>query len=146
MERIKPTSAQMKTYQKGFNSLITLFFLTIISPLFSQDKQEINGNIYPYSVLKEVPFHQITLDSTDKFWYSKLLLVQKKTLPFLFSIAESQGKIDNFKVIGGKTKGKITLNNASDSDVYKLIEAASYTLQHHYDKSLDLYLDTLIEY
>ena len=146
MERIKPTSAQMKTYQKGFNSLITLFFLTIISPLFSQDKQEINGNIYPYSVLKEVPFHQITLDSTDKFWYSKLLLVQKKTLPFLFSIAESQGKIDNFKVIGGKTKGKITLNNASDSDIYKLIEAASYTLQHHYDKSLDLYLDTLIEY
>lgn len=53
--------------------------------------------------------------------------------------------MDNFLIAGGKKKGKVRGKMPfDDSDVYKIIEGASYSLISVPDKQLDAYLDSVI--
>lgn len=96
-----------------------------------------------YSV-KPVSFTQVTVD--DNFWKGRLETNQKITIPYAFKKCEETGRIQNFEVSGGLKKGtfedKYPFN---DSDVYKIIEGASYSLQISPNPSLDEYLDELIK-
>ena len=98
--------------------------------------------LYPASNLQEVAFSEVKVD--DHFWYPKIRLVQTVTLHHLLDIAEAEGKIDNFRIVGGRKQGKLILHNAGDSDVYKLIEAAAYSLATFYDEVLVQRIDSLI--
>lgn len=84
------------------------------------------SSVYPSFTLREVPFHHVKID--DHFWNPRLKRLQEVTLPDLFDTAEQQGKIDNFRIVAGRKQGRLQLYNAPDSDVYKLIEAAAYSL------------------
>jgi DUF1680 family protein len=67
------------------------------------------------------------------------------TIPDLLAIAEDQGKIDNLRIIAGQKKdGRIRMYNSPDSDLWKIMEAASYTLAWRADPGLDRRLDELI--
>lgn len=96
--------------------------------------EEESRTLYPYSRLQEVPFTAVAVH--DSFWLPRILTVQRVTIPLLLDIAEEEGKLDNFRIIAGKKEGRIRLHNAPDSDVYKLIEAAAYSLSTRYDTSL----------
>ena len=98
--------------------------------------------IPPASALREVPFEQVRID--DAFWTPRLEITQSVTLPDLFDLAENQGKLDNFRIVAGTKEGTIRLYNAPDSDVYKLIEAAAYTLAWRDDPALSERLDAII--
>ncbi len=67
------------------------------------------------------------------------------TIPGLLDLAEKQGKIDNFAIVAGRKPGKITLANCPDSDVYKLIEDAAYSLAWRRDVALETRDDGIIE-
>ncbi len=93
--------------------------------------------------VEPVPFHQVEL--ADGFWLPRLRLNHRHTIPFAFRQSEETGRIRNFEVAGRLVEGTFnTIYPFDDSDVYKIIEGASYSLQIFPDPKLDAYLDEVI--
>ena len=92
--------------------------------------------------LSPVPFTEVTL--TDRFWAPRLETNRTVTIPHAFTQCEETGRIRNFEVAAGLVQGKFEGLLFNDSDVYKVVEAAAYTLATHPDPKLDAYLDDLI--
>ncbi|MHC1733222.1 MAG: glycoside hydrolase family 127 protein [Bacteroidales bacterium] len=98
-----------------------------------------DGN-YP---IRPVPFTSVKM--TDNFWAPRILKNHEVTIPIAFGYCESTGRIKNFEIAGGLDTGKFqTIYPFDDSDVTKIIEGASYSLQTYPDPELEAYLDTLI--
>lgn len=92
-----------------------------------------------------VPFTAVNL--TDNFWAPKIKTNFEVTIPIAIGQCYSTGRVDNFKVAGKLKKGKFSTEYPfDDTDIYKLIEAASFSLQTIPDKKLEAQLDTLIYY
>jgi DUF1680 family protein len=90
-----------------------------------------------------VPFTQVRLK--DAFWSKRLETNRTVTIPFGLKKSEEEGRIRNFERAAGQRndayEGKMPFD---DTDVYKLIEGASYSLQSHPDPELDRFLDGVI--
>lgn len=71
-------------------------------------------------------------------------VVRENTLPFAFRKCEETGRIANFARAAGLDSSEFTGLRYDDSDVYKVMEAASYALACDYDPVLDHYMDSLI--
>lgn len=96
-------------------------------------------NDYP---IKPVLFTDVQIK--DNFWYSRMETNRKVTIPFAFKKCEETGRIDNFCVAGRLKKGVFTGRRYNDSDVFKVMEGASYSLSVHPDPGLEKYMDNLI--
>ncbi|MCU0371186.1 MAG: glycoside hydrolase family 127 protein, partial [Bacteroidales bacterium] len=84
---------------------------------------------------------------TDNFWAPRLKINHEVTIPIAFRKAEETGRIDNFLIAGKRKDGSFcSLYPFDDSDVYKNIEAACYSMQIFPDPALHAYLDSLISY
>jgi len=100
---------------------------------------------YPYQPVK---FSEVRIN--DKFWLPRIEVNRTVTIPFAFMKCDTTGRIRNFEVAGRVNSGEISSGKFcssygyDDSDVYKIIEGASYSLSTHYDSKLDAYLDKLI--
>jgi DUF1680 family protein len=92
--------------------------------------------------IKPVPFTQVHL--TDAFWRPRLETNASVTIPYVLRKCREEGRIDNFLIAAGKKKGKLTSFPFDDTDLYKLLEGASYSLQEKYDPKLDAGMDSLI--
>jgi hypothetical protein len=93
--------------------------------------------------IQPVPFTSVKL--TDSFWAPRIKKNSTVTIPIAFGYCESTGRVKNFEIAGGLDTGKFqTIYPFDDSDVFKIIEGASYSLQTFPDPKLDAYLDTLI--
>jgi uncharacterized protein len=93
--------------------------------------------------IQPVPFTSVKL--TDNFWAPRIRKNATVTIPIAFSYCESSGRVKNFEIAAGLDTGKFqTLYPFDDSDVFKIIEGASYSLQTYPDPKLEAYLDTLI--
>jgi DUF1680 family protein len=89
-----------------------------------------------------VPFTSVSINGG--FWHPRLATNRTVTLPFDFKKCEETGRISNFAIAGGLAKGTFKGLRYDDSDVFKVVEGASYSLQTQYDARLDRYLDSLI--
>lgn len=89
-----------------------------------------------------VPFTSVRVD--DTFWSLRIETNRTVTIPYDFKKCEETGRIDNFAKAGGLMPGEFRGIPFDDSDVYKVIEGASYSLANHPDPALDKYLDSLI--
>ena len=89
-----------------------------------------------------VPFNQVHVQ--DGFWTTRLQTNQLVTIPYCFEKCEETGRIRNFEKAAGIMQGKHEGIYFNDSDVYKVMEGAAYSLQVHPDTMLRLYLDKLI--
>jgi uncharacterized protein len=98
---------------------------------------------YPDSALQDIHFNQVKID--DPFWSERIRSVQEATIPDLLNLAEEEGKLNNFRIVAGRKKGKIGLYNAPDSDVYKVIQDAAYSLAWRRDSPLEKRLDAIID-
>jgi len=93
--------------------------------------------------IKPVPFSYAKLK--DQFWYPRIETNRVHTIPDIFTKCENSGRIDNFRKASGLKQGPYIGNMPfEDTDVYKVIEGASYSLTMHYDPVLDDYLDGII--
>lgn len=98
--------------------------------------------------MKPVPFTAVHVN--DAVWALKSEINRSVTIPFAFEQEEKTGRIDNFVRAAEALRGEPVENHRppgypfDDSDVYKVIEGASYTLSVHPDPRLDAYLDGLI--
>jgi DUF1680 family protein len=92
--------------------------------------------------IKEVNFTQVKL--SDKFWLPRIETNRTVTIPASFERCENTGRVKNF-VMAAQKQGKFcTTYPFDDTDIYKTIEGASFSLAVHPDKKLEAYVDSLI--
>jgi len=96
----------------------------------------------PYSLLKPVPLDSVKLK--DSFWKPRIETLIKETLPTQYELLEETGRIENFRRAAGKVKTEFKGLFFNDSDVYKWIEAASYTLAYNVDSRLERIVENVI--
>ncbi len=113
---------------------LSLLLAAASRPVRAQDKKD-----YP---IKPVPFTEVKV--ADSFWLPRIETNRTATLPFLFQKNDETGRLDNFAIAGGLMKGKYRGERYNDTDVYKPIEGASYSLMVHPDPELDKALDAMI--
>ena len=93
--------------------------------------------------IREVPFTDVRL--SDSFWAPRIETNRTVSIPSAFRQCEINGRFDNFAIAGklmqGEHRGDFPFD---DTDPYKIIEGASYSLAAHYDEHLDHYLDSVI--
>ena len=89
-----------------------------------------------------VPFTAVQF--TDGFWSRRVDINRTVTLPHNFVECESTGRIDNFVFAAGLKQGKYRGYQFNDSDIYKVIEGASYSLLAHPDSTIVRTIDSII--
>ena len=93
--------------------------------------------------IKPVPIKNVHFD--DLFWAPRIETNRIVSIPAVFKVCEETGRIDNFAKAAGLMKGQYRGNYPfEDSDVYKVIEGASFSLMLHPDKELEVYVDGVI--
>jgi uncharacterized protein len=98
--------------------------------------------------VQPVPFTAVHL--SDAFWLPKIETNRTVTIPFAFEQCERTGRVDLFVRAATVLRGQPLEDRKppgypfDDTDVYKVIEGASYTLSVHPDPKLDAYVDSLI--
>lgn len=85
--------------------------------------------------LTAVPFTAVALG--DSFWTPRLETNRQKSLPHDFKWCEDTGRIANFAAAGQMIEGVFQGIYFNDSDVYKVLEGASYALTQHPDPDLE---------
>lgn len=97
----------------------------------------------PDAPIQEVPFTQVHIH--DQFWTPRIETNRTVSIPSAFYQCEINGRFDNFAIAGGLMKGEHKGDfSFDDTDPYKIIEGASYSLAVQYDEKLDHYLDSVI--
>ncbi|HET7733411.1 MAG TPA: beta-L-arabinofuranosidase domain-containing protein, partial [Paludibacter sp.] len=107
----------------------------ILIPVSAQKQQK--------QTIFQVPFNKVHF--TDQFWSPRIEINRTVSIPSAFKECERNGRFDNFALAGGLIKGEHKGDFPfDDTDPYKIIEGASYSLAAKYDKKLDQYLDSVI--
>ena len=104
-------------------------------PAAAQQKSD-----YP---IQAVPFTKVKL--TDSFWLPRLKTNTDVTIPASFARCESTNRVKNFEMAAAHSGKFATTFPFDDTDIYKTIEGASYSLSVYPDKKLDAYVDELIK-
>lgn len=90
-----------------------------------------------------VPFTSVKV--TDSFWGQRLKASREVTIPLAFSKCEETGRYENFcKAAHPSSEYKVGGLAFDDTDVYKTIEGASYSMQTYPDKKLAKYIDSVL--
>lgn len=115
---------------KSISLLCSLIFSVV---LFGQQKD--------YAI-QAVPFTQVSF--TDQFWLPRIQTNRTVTIPASFERCESTGRVKNF-IMAAQKQGKFcTRYPFDDTDIYKTIEGASFSLALYPDPTLEAYIDSLI--
>ncbi|MFA6872721.1 MAG: beta-L-arabinofuranosidase domain-containing protein, partial [Bacteroidaceae bacterium] len=102
--------------------------------LAASQKKTIQHGGYP---IAPVPFTSVKV-TPNSFWGSRLEASRKVTIPLAFSKCESEGRYENFvKAAHPSESYKVKGYSFDDTDVYKTIEGASYSLQTYPDKKME---------
>ena len=90
-----------------------------------------------------VPFTSVRV--TDAFWGQRLKASREVTIPLAFSKCEETGRYRNFELAAHPSKdNKFKGLLFDDTDVYKTIEGASYSMQTFPDRQMDRYIDSVL--
>ena len=101
---------------------------------------ELSNTQYP---ITGIPFYKVKV--SDNFWLPKIETNRAVTIPSSFKKCEETGRLENFLIAGGKMEGKVRGEMPfDDTDVYKTIEGASYSLATIPDSKLETYVDSII--
>ncbi|SDI73798.1 glycoside hydrolase family 127 protein [Mucilaginibacter gossypii] len=92
--------------------------------------------------IKPVSFTNVKLN--DKFWTSRIETNRTVTIPASFARCENTGRVKNFEMAAARSGKFCTKFPFDDTDIYKTIEGASYSMAVHPDTKLDAYVDSLI--
>jgi DUF1680 family protein len=92
--------------------------------------------------IKPVSFTNVKLN--DHFWTSRIETNRTVTIPASFARCENTGRVKNFEMAAARSGKFCTKFPFDDTDIYKTIEGASYSMAVHPDSKLDAYVDSLI--
>ncbi|WP_460621755.1 glycoside hydrolase family 127 protein [Hymenobacter tenuis] len=102
--------------------------------------QSIKRSDYP---IQAVSFTKVKL--ADNFWLPRLKTNTEVTIPASFQRCEATNRVKNFEMAAAKSGKFATIFPFDDTDIYKTIEGASYSLKLYPDEKLDEYMDELIK-
>ncbi len=114
------------------NIFLPLFLLSA-SFVFGQNKD------YP---IKPLAFNQVHL--SDNFWLPRLKINETVTIPASFERCQNTGRVENFVLASTHTGKFCSIYPFDDTDIYKTLEGASYSLSLFPDAKLEAYMDSLI--
>jgi uncharacterized protein len=95
-----------------------------------------------HRTLSAVPFTEVKFQ--DAFWTPRLVTNREKSLPHNFEWCEKTGRFSNFAKAGKLVPGKFQGIYFNDSDVFKVLEGASYSLAGHPDPAMERIVDDVI--
>jgi DUF1680 family protein len=121
-----------------FLNLLSILLLTgAVAGAQNQSKQSVGYPISP------VPFTSVKV--TDAFWGQRLKASREVTIPLAFSKCEETGRYKNFVMAAHPSdSNKVVGFSFDDTDVYKTIEGASYSMQTFPNKKLERYIDSVL--
>ena len=114
--------------------LVVLTFLSLVQTAPAEGPQ--------HRKLSAVPFTEVKIQ--DTFWSARQKTNREASLPHNFQWCEKTGRFSNFEK-AGKKEGRYEGPSFNDSDVYKVIEGAAYSLADKPDKKLDKMVDDVID-
>ncbi|MFA9389178.1 MAG: glycoside hydrolase family 127 protein [Prolixibacteraceae bacterium] len=118
--------------------LVSILMIVFLAVACAQPKTE--NPAYP---IKAVNLRQVKI--TDNFWLPKIKTIQQTTIAYAIDKCSTEGRMDNFLIAGGKMEGKTRGQMPfDDTDLYKIIEGASYSLISNPDPELETLVDSLI--
>ena len=80
---------------------------------------------------KDYPIQAVTFTNvkvTDNFWLPRIETNHTVTIPASFERCESTGRVKNFEMAAAKNGKFCTIFPFDDTDIYKTIEGASFSL------------------
>lgn len=92
--------------------------------------------------IQPVAFTKVKL--ADKFWSPRIEVNRTVTIPASFARCANTGRVKNFEMAATHTGSFCTKYPFDDTDIYKTIEGASYSMAVHPDPKLKAYVDSLI--
>src|SRR5215217_1032618 len=113
---------------------VFLFFSLIAATALCAQKSD-----YP---IQAVNFTKVKV--TDNFWLPRMKTNHTVTIPASFARCESTGRVKNFDMAAARSGKFCTTFPFDDTDIYKTIEGASFSLSLFHDKKLETYIDSLI--
>lgn len=116
------------------NCTLLLLFLLPLSLFAQQAKGD-----YPYHA---VNFTQVNLQ--DNFWLPRMEINRKASIPHNFSKCIETGRVKNFTQAAAHEGKFCTIYPFDDTDIYKTLEGAAYSLSIYPDPVLDKLCDSLI--
>ena len=146
-----------------FSSIVLVYIVTSIYIINAQPFATLNNNSYtsPKSdypgiyhaaasksdpLTDDYPISPVSFTSiqmADSFWLPRINMIHDVTIPH--ALTQSTGRIMNFSIAAGLETGPFQSQYPfDDSDVYKIIEAASYSLYYNPDPALEKKIDSII--
>lgn len=95
-----------------------------------------------FAKLDAVPFTQVEIN--DRFWAPRREINRTVSIPINLENLEKSGNLENLRLAARRATTGFQGPVFMDSDVYKALEAASYSLATHPDPALDQKLDEII--
>lgn len=118
----------------SFKTIVSFFFVVAVSS-FRGEADNLRNH--------PVGFANVTVD--DSFWRPRMVKLSEVTVPFCLDQCTRQThRVDNFAIAAGVKKGQFEGLFYDDSDLYKMLEGAAYSLQNTPDKALESQLDSII--
>jgi DUF1680 family protein len=105
-------------------------------------------NIVVAQPKKDYPVQAVNFTAvqfTDNFWLPRMKINHTVTIPASFARCESTGRVKNFEMAAAHSGKFCTTFPFDDTDIYKTIEGASFSLSLFPDKKLEAYIDSLID-
>jgi uncharacterized protein len=96
---------------------------------------------------KDYAFRAVNFTSvklTDNFWLPRIKINHNVTIPASFERCDKTGRVKNFIMAAEKSGKFCTTFPFDDTDIYKTIEGASFSLSLFPDKKMEAYIDSLI--
>ncbi|GAB1416810.1 glycoside hydrolase family 127 protein [Paludibacter sp.] len=122
------------------HTFLSFLYVLIIPFLLNAEKQDSNSDFQ-----KNTPVNFSQVKITDSFWLPRLKTHSEVTIPVCIDQCEHQThRIKNFAEAGKQEKGEFKGIFYDDSDVYKMLEGAAYSLINKPDRQLEQKIDSFI--
>ncbi len=137
-----------KTTASLLTLVLLLFACSVRTPTTTTSTPSPNKIESKKTVVKDYPIQPVSFTQvqlTDDFWAPRLQVHQQKTLKYTLDQCEATGRINNFRRAAGQQEGDFCTDYPfDDSDVFKILEGASYSLQLEADLALEKQVDSII--
>lgn len=96
----------------------------------------------PVVNLSPISFTEVKIH--DKFWAPRMETNRKVSIPHSLKMLEESGTLRNFEVAAKRERTGFTGLVFMDSDAYKALEGACYSLANHPDPALEKQIDAIV--
>jgi DUF1680 family protein len=101
--------------------------------------------VRPQGGTETLPAAVSQVQLNDGFWADRVARIAEKTIPKIDRMNEESGRYDNFRIAAGQKAGNVSGLYFNDSDVYKWLECAAWSLVHFESADLESRIDEVTE-